>query len=195
MVREMVGAGPASDRPFVMRRRLFTLAGTASLVLCLAAAVMWLRSTWRGDALTVGGPLGLVIRSQPGLIIVNVSPGAAENRRGWRHEAWPYPAGWSRWSRQRPRWWHRLGFGHDVGWTEGQRVDSLVLPYYFVVSVAGVLAGLFLVQRLRARRRPCTGRCPHCGYDLRATPERCPECGAVPNPPHNLPSERTAAAV
>src|SRR5687768_9325405 len=146
-----------------MRRRLFTLAGTASLVLCLAAAAMWVRSTWRGDAFTVGGPLGLVIWSRPGLIVVNVCPGAAENRRGWRHEAWPYPAGWSRWSRQGPRWWDRLGFGHDVGWTEGQRVDSLVLPYYFVVSVAGVLTGLFLVQRLRARRRPCTGRCPHCG--------------------------------
>jgi hypothetical protein len=48
--------------------------------------------------------------------------------------------------------------------------------------VLGAMAAVELLQLLRwwkrrARREP--GRCGVCGYDLRATPERCPECGDV----------------
>jgi hypothetical protein len=43
-----------------------------------------------------------------------------------------------------------------------------------------VMVGYRLSQRWRVRKR--AGLCPRCGYDLRATPQRCPECGRVSAP-------------
>ena len=43
--------------------------------------------------------------------------------------------------------------------------------------LTAILPALWVVQWRRHRRRGRTGLCPVCGYDLRASPDRCPECG------------------
>jgi predicted amidophosphoribosyltransferase len=48
------------------------------------------------------------------------------------------------------------------------------VPHWLAVAVMSVLPVLAIGAR-RRRRDPSI--CATCGYDLRATPQRCPECG------------------
>jgi hypothetical protein len=51
---------------------------------------------------------------------------------------------------------------------------------YIVVAVP-VLIVCWQLQNARiAQKRRQAGQCLICGYDLRSSPARCPECGAIP---------------
>jgi hypothetical protein len=59
----------------------------------------------------------------------------------------------------------------------------LILPYWLIASATSILPAWVLVRKLLRRRMRAKRLCPTCGYDLRATPNRCPECGTIkPSP-------------
>ena len=70
-------------------------------------------------------------------------------------------------------------FGRNPQTYYWQREVWVVIPYPFLAVMAGIIPAARIASALRRRartkRRP--GLCPACGYDLRATPRRCPECG------------------
>jgi len=72
-----------------------------------------------------------------------------------------------------------FGFGclhTDPG---GSHFTTIILPNWGVALLLGILPA---VWKVRFAKFPL-GCCHACGYDLRATPDRCPECGAVPAKP------------
>jgi hypothetical protein len=79
-----------------------------------------------------------------------------------------------------PGLWRRLGFGYFTTFSKSQFDDArrASVPYWLPVSIFAVMPAVAAARHLRRARRLHSGLCPRCGYDLRATPHRCPECGA-----------------
>jgi hypothetical protein len=118
----------------------------------------------------------------------------------WAYHPVPAPGAHREWGnlmRDHPHWWERfgapggytadetwLGFYGHVG-ANGNRTWYFIvrLPYWFVASAGALIPAVALRRRLRTSRRRRRGLCVHCGYDLRGSSDRCPECGAVARTP------------
>jgi len=73
-------------------------------------------------------------------------------------------------------WEAQVGTGGRSGATSGNYVS---VPFWFLFLVFGAMPARALVRHVRTRRFARRGMCKVCGYHLRASSQRCPECGAV----------------
>ena len=181
-------------------RRVCHLVAAASLVWCVATAALWVRSYWHVDLVGAHGretadhwQRGGHVSSAHGSLDVNWSvrdngpDGSRSASAGWAYETWPVRS-------VVPAAWH--GFGYEAVNFDTSPVASdgrampvrmtythrVTMPHWFVVLLGMPPVALWVrraARRRRAEHRVRENRCAHCGYDLCATPGRCPECGAV----------------
>jgi hypothetical protein len=166
-----------------------------SLLLWIASVTLWIQSRIADLTFLHFGHKQVYVRSGTGELSVQA------NTIDWTLWEGERPAGWSRvrsdWFATRvaqrlgPQvtFWNRFGFGaRRFEWAPGGIVSELriiVIPYWFLLALATPLPARWLLRGLRSRRHrrlAAAGRCTTCGYDLRGTPDRCPECGATPGP-------------
>jgi hypothetical protein len=70
---------------------------------------------------------------------------------------------------------------------EGRRL-GISGPLWLPVALSTSLAATLVLVWFRQRTPIRLGQCRVCGYDLRATPDRCPECGTAVSLTQELPA-------
>jgi hypothetical protein len=172
-------------------RAILGVAAALSLALCAAVAALWARSYAHLDSVGYShnappGPTavdwGYHLTSTRGVLTLGhyvdhfTDPAVVASQRRER-----YRSRWD-WTTTAPatpaadKW---VGFDvrrnpYPYGTNRNWRVT---VPDAVPCVLAAALPLTAFVRHRRRRRRARAGACSHCGYDLRATPDRCPECG------------------
>lgn len=163
-----------------MRSRLFTIASVLSVLLCIATALLWARSYheshtlyWLGQYAGGHREVAVELMASAGGLSAqiwrfdtkqngytgDIKPGLhCESDLPWRYEQAVFGFGCGKFI---------AGPGDTTLWAE--------LPLW-LMPMLPLIAGPAMWFR-HLLRQPRAGCCGRCGYDLRASIGRCPECG------------------
>ncbi|HEX2971647.1 MAG TPA: hypothetical protein VHP11_04910 [Tepidisphaeraceae bacterium] len=186
-----------------MKRRIFNIVSGLSLLLCVATTMMWLRSHLASDVLKSVQPSGFGYRSWA---LSSGEGRCGWSRECQQFIGSTAAKDWGEWKsnfRQKdgfglvrrasspdslfPSGTFGFHFGHysefepnpPYGPPHSLSVIKLIVPYWLPTLMTSLLPLWWATSHARwleaARRR--SGLCLTCGYDLRASYERCPECG------------------
>ncbi len=180
-----------------MKRLLSRTLIALSLAICLVSLILWPISFFRvlvvqrmgerrNDFLTlVGG--GITYQSQDGSAVENNIRRATTQYAELRTIRWFFRTGRNRehYFDYRQSWRETVRFSADRRTTTFARTGEtmnqrwLTIPLWASAWVGAIAPALALKRRLLRRGRRRRGECMECGYDVRASSERCPECGTA----------------
>jgi hypothetical protein len=165
-IAKSAAAAPSPWRKIA--RRGFLLITLLSLAWCILLGVAW-RMSYRSSAYEYAEGHypedSLLITLHDG----DVNGGRNIARRG----QWPEMI--------RERYIFHLSCGVSTYTGPNNSSWSFRLPMWLPTALTAILPALWLAVRpaRMRRRRSERGLCANCGYDLRASPGRCPECGVT----------------
>jgi hypothetical protein len=180
-----------------MRRKLTKIATVLSLGMCLVSVILWVRCLFVFDLISfdAGGRSFQIWTPDRTLFLQWTS-------RPYRTPKWETEGAFHMISflqtlqpqyrvaegvSGKPHTYSWLGFYLTPAYYQppyyniaGCWFTDLGVPFYALFAMTLALPALQLRAAMRRGARVRRGLCITCGYDVRATPERCPECGQHP---------------
>lgn len=180
--------------------KLRTILALLCLAACLGVSTLWARRALWADVLAVctpGGHWQAAASTKGGLVVfVSAIPAGPEWGGSVRavttassdiEDVYGHVFGPT--AVRNSLWGFKLAGGTFTIGSQTPGYHALLVPHWAVALPLAVPPLVWARGRLRRRRWAKQGRCRHCGYDLRGSPERCPECG---EPVERAPGETVA---